>query len=74
MENICIGLDGHVKLVDFDLAKKLSSGDRAWSFVGTVDYLAPEMIKNAGHNHMVDWWTLGILVYELLVGIPPFFS
>jgi serum/glucocorticoid-regulated kinase 2 len=43
------------------------------SFCGTAEYLSPEMIIGNGHDHTVDWWTMGILLYELLVGIPPFF-
>jgi serum/glucocorticoid-regulated kinase 2 len=60
-------------VADFGLAKFMSEGEMANSFCGTAEYLAPEMLIGNGHDTTVDWWALGILIYEMIVGIPPFF-
>ena len=74
-ENICIGEDGHIALGDFDFCKILTGeNDRTYTFVGTPEYLSPEQIKNDPYNRMVDWWGLGVVVYELLVGFTPFYT
>lgn len=72
-ENVLFTKDGYLLLADFGLATKVSGKGLATSFCGTPEYLAPEMLLNKGHNKMVDWWTLGILLFEILIGIPPFF-
>ncbi len=69
-ENVLLRANGHIKICDFGLAKIIS--DRTFTLCGTAEYLAPEMIKNVGHGMSVDWWALGILVYEMLCGHPPF--
>jgi len=69
-ENLLFDKDGYLKLVDFGFAKVIK--DRTWTLCGTPEYLAPEIISNKGHNVGADWWTLGILIYEMLVGQPPF--
>uniref|UniRef100_UPI0037E986F3 cGMP-dependent protein kinase 2 isoform X1 n=1 Tax=Semicossyphus pulcher TaxID=241346 RepID=UPI0037E986F3 len=71
-ENLMLDTDGYIKLVDFGFAKKIRCGQKTWTFCGTPEYVAPEIILNKGHNFSVDFWSLGILVFELLTGSPPF--
>ena len=72
-ENILIDAEGHLKLVDFGFAKRID-GRETYTLCGTPEYLAPEVIRNTGHGTAVDWWAFGILVYEFLVGQPPFWD
>ena len=73
-ENVLMDEFGNVYLTDFGMAKMLPEGGSTASFVGTPEYLAPEIIACTGHNVMVDWWSFGILLYEMMVGIPPFYN
>ena len=73
-ENLLLDEKGYLKLVDFGLSKQLDSSGYAWTLCGTPEYIAPEIILSQGHGTPVDWWALGILVYEMLVGHPPFVS
>lgn len=71
-----MGEDGYISLTDFGLAKELKNSDEVTnSFCGTPEYLAPEIIDgDVGHSFPVDWWALGILVYEMMVGFCPFYT
>jgi protein kinase A len=76
-ENLLLDGEGHIKLVDFGFAKRLGNNEsghpvETYTLCGTPEYLAPEVIHNKGHTTAVDWWALGILIYEFLTGYPPF--
>ncbi|XP_023956078.1 ribosomal protein S6 kinase alpha-4 isoform X3 [Chrysemys picta bellii] len=75
LENILLDSEGHVVLTDFGLSKEFltEEKDRTFSFCGTIEYMAPEIIRSkSGHGKSVDWWSLGILIFELLTGASPF--
>ncbi|CAF3200026.1 unnamed protein product [Rotaria sp. Silwood2] len=71
-EDLLIDTDGYLKVADFGFAKKIT--DRTWTLCGMPEYLAPEIILSKGYNKAADWWALGILVYEMSAGYPPFFA
>ncbi len=72
-ENLLLDEHGYLKVIDFGFAKILDRrGDRTFTFCGTPDYIAPEIIANTGHGKAADWWALGILLFELLAGKSPF--
>lgn len=74
-ENILLDYTGHIALCDFGLCKLNMAGqERTNTFCGTPEYLAPELLLAHGYTKVVDWWTLGVLFYEMLTGLPPFFD
>jgi len=72
-ENMVLDAKGFVKIVDLGLAKQVQNG-KTWTMCGTPDYLAPEIILNEGHDIAVDYWALGVLIYEMVTGWPPFYA
>lgn len=75
-ENILLDGDGHVRLADFGLSKEgITTGTSGTgSFCGTAEYLAPEILNRTGHGTGVDWWALGMVLYEMLTGMPPWYT
>jgi len=71
-ENLLVDKDGHVRITDFGFAKVVK--DKTYTLCGTPEYLAPEIIESKGHNKFVDWWALGVLIFEMLAGYPPFYD
>ena len=73
-ENILIDEDGYIKLCDFGASIHFQGTKKETTFAGSPEYASPEMVTHEGHNIMSDWWSFGILIYELLYGITPFFN
>ena len=71
-ENVLVQDNGYIKLTDFGFVKRLKAWNRTYTLCGTPEYIPPEIILNVGHGRAADWYTLGIFMYELLMGRPPF--
>ncbi|KAJ4930307.1 hypothetical protein JOQ06_019311 [Pogonophryne albipinna] len=74
MENILLTDNGHIRLADFGLSRRLEGGGRAFTICGTIQYMAPEVLSGGPYNHTADWWSLGILLFSLVTGkfpMPP---
>ena len=73
-ENVLIDGKGNLRLADFGLSKEVCDGDRTYTFCGTPEYMCPEIILDQGHGQSVDFWALGVLIYELISGKHPFYT
>jgi serine/threonine protein kinase len=73
-ENILIDSDGNCKIVDFGLSKKIDARSKTFSYCGSAEYMAPEMILRTGHSFGIDYYSLGALLYELVTGLPPYYT
>jgi len=72
-ENILLDTEGHIKLTDFGLSKEsIFEEKKTYSFCGTVEYMAPEVVNRKGHGTPADWWSYGVLMFEMLTGALPF--
>lgn len=74
-DNIVFDSEGHALITDFGLSKQEIDDDTlAWTYCGSPAYMAPEMIRRIGHGKTIDWYQLGVLMYEMLVGITPYYA
>lgn len=75
LENLLLDREGHVKIADFGLCKEdISFGSTTKTFCGTPEYLAPEVLEDTDYGRAVDWWGLGVVMYEMMCGRLPFYS
>ena len=71
-ENLLIDSAGYLKLTDFGFAKRIPRSSRSYTLCGTPEYLAPEIVNQSGHGTAVDWWAIGVFIFEMVAGFPPF--
>ena len=73
LENILMDDDGYISLSDFGMSKIIKEGELTKTFCGTLEYMAPEALDGEGYDKAADWWALGIIIFEMLYGKPPFY-
>jgi serum/glucocorticoid-regulated kinase 2 len=73
-ENILLDIDGHIRIADFGLSKIIPHLHKSYSFCGSPEYMSPEMLACVGHDKRLDIYCLGALLFEMLTGLPPFYS
>ena len=75
-ENVFIDMDGHIKLADFGLSKVIKHGEKMIDriYCGSAEYMSPEMLKGHTYSYGIDYYSLGAVVYEMITGLPPFYS
>jgi protein kinase A len=74
LENTLLDEYGYISIIDYGLAKKIDQKNLTYTFCGTSEYIAPEIWQNSGYGKEVDWWSIGIMIYELVIGFTPFYS
>ena len=72
LNNILLDRYGYIKVIDFGIARKLEHDEDAKTHAGTRDYISPEMANRSGYDKTTDWWSVGIILYEMLIGVNPF--
>lgn len=74
-ENVVLDENGHALITDFGLSKEgVGKGKLTKSFCGSYAYLAPEMVQKKGHDHCLDWYLVGVMLYEMLESVPPYYD